>query len=88
MCILGLLMASFTTLVSGHIGTQGILYYGVGFVTLTYPILSMVSEWWVALKGMAFSLISAVSGGTGAVMPFVMQALLHAYRYRTQSRYG
>lgn len=85
MCILGLLAASFATSVSGLIATQG-LVYGLGFVTLTYPIISMVNEWWVARKGMAFGLISAASGATGAVMPFVIEALLARYGYRTTLR--
>ena len=60
--------------------------YGVGFVTLTYPIISMVDEWWIARKGMAFGLISAASGGTGAVMPFILEAMLHRYGYQTTLR--
>lgn len=82
LCIFGLLSASFATSVTGLIGTQGLLY-GLGFVTLTYPILSMVNEWWVVRKGMAFGLISAASGATGAVMPFILESLLAKYGYRT-----
>ncbi|KAI1103895.1 MFS general substrate transporter [Jackrogersella minutella] len=85
MCIFGLLAASFTSSVNGLIGTQGIMY-GVGFVTLTYPIVNMINEWWVARKGMAFGLISASSGVTGAFLPFVMEYLLQRYGYRTTLR--
>lgn len=85
MCIFGLLAASFTNSVSGLIGTQGFLY-GLGFVTLTYPIISMINEWWISRKGMAFGLISAASGATGAVMPFIMTALLEKYGYRSTLR--
>ncbi|KAI0897092.1 MFS general substrate transporter [Annulohypoxylon nitens] len=84
-CILGLVAASFSTSVGGLIGTQGIMY-GVGFVTLTYPIVSMINEWWVARKGMAFGLISASSGVTGAFLPFVMEYLLNRYGWRTTLR--
>ena len=83
--ILGLLCASFTSSVSGLIATQGFLY-GLGFVTVSYPIVSMVNEWWVVRKGMAFGLISASSGLTGAVMPFIIEALLARYGYRTTLR--
>ncbi|KAF7562857.1 hypothetical protein G7046_g1294 [Stylonectria norvegica] len=85
LCVLGLLTASFTNSVSGLIATQGFLY-GFGFVTLTYPIISMINEWWVARKGMAFGVISAASGATGAVMPFIIDALLHKYGHKTTLR--
>ncbi|KAK9242033.1 MFS general substrate transporter [Lipomyces tetrasporus] len=70
---------------NGLIGTQGLLY-GLGFVTLTYPIISMLNEWWVARKGMAFGLISASSGATGTVMPFIIESLLTKYGHRTTLR--
>ncbi|KAJ8098320.1 MFS general substrate transporter [Lipomyces tetrasporus] len=85
LCIVSLLTASFTTSVNGLIGTQGLLY-GLGFVTLTYPIISMLNEWWVARKGMAFGLISASSGATGTVMPFIIESLLTKYGHRTTLR--
>ncbi|CAK7213185.1 hypothetical protein SBRCBS47491_001716 [Sporothrix bragantina] len=84
-CILGLLAASFASSVPVLIVTQGVMY-GLGFVILTYPIISMINEWWVARKGMAFGLISAASGATGAVMPFIMTALLERYGYRITLR--
>lgn len=85
LCIVGLLTGSFADTVAGLVCTQGVLY-GVGFVTLTYPIISMVDEWWVARKGMAFGLLSAASGATGSVMPFILQAMLQRYGYRTTLR--
>lgn len=85
LCIIGLLVASFTNSVNGLIGTQGLLY-GLGFVILSYPIISMVNEWWVVRKGMAFGLISASSGVTGAFMPFIIESLLNKYGYRTTLR--
>ncbi|KAL3449066.1 MFS general substrate transporter [Aspergillus insuetus] len=85
LCVLGLLAASFTSSVNGLIGTQGLLY-GIGFVTLSYPIISMVNEWFVARKGMAFGLISASSGVTGAGMPFIIEALLQKYGHKTTLR--
>ncbi|KAK5989739.1 MFS transporter asaE-like protein [Cladobotryum mycophilum] len=85
LCILGLLAASFTSSVNGLIATQGLLY-GLGFVTLSFPIVSMINEWWVARKGMAFGLISASSGATGTVLPFILDALLIKYGHRTTLR--
>ncbi|VUC26994.1 unnamed protein product [Clonostachys rosea] len=85
MCVLGLLAASFTNSVDGLLLTQGFLY-GLGFVTLTYPIIAMLNEWWISKKGMAFGLISASSGATGAVMPFIIEALLERYGHKTTLR--
>jgi predicted MFS family arabinose efflux permease len=77
--------ASFTSTVGGLVATQGVMY-GIGFVVLTYPIISMVNEWWVLRKGMAFGLISSASGASGAVMPFVIEAMLQRYGYRVTLR--
>ncbi|KAI1205872.1 MFS general substrate transporter [Annulohypoxylon truncatum] len=81
----GLVAASFSTSVGGLIGTQGVMY-GVGFVILSYPIINMINEWWVARKGMAFGLISASSGVTGAFLPFLIEYLLNKYGWRTTLR--
>ena len=85
LCILSLLAASLATTIGGLIATQGIIY-GIGFVILTYPIISMVNEWWIARKGMAFGLISAASGGAGVVMPLILEAMLNKYGYSTTLR--
>jgi MFS family permease len=85
LCIFSLLTASFANSVGGLIATQGIMY-GLGFLILTYPIINMVSEWWIARKGMAFGLISAASGMTGVVMPLILDSLLQRYGYRTTLR--
>ncbi|KAJ3498442.1 hypothetical protein NLG97_g1125 [Lecanicillium saksenae] len=81
LCIFGLLCASFAETVSGLIGTQGIMY-GFGFMILTYPIISMLNEWWVVRKGMAFGLFSASSGLTGVAMPFIIETALGRYGQR------
>lgn len=84
-CIVVLLTASYTAFVSGLIATKGILY-GLGFVILIYPIIIMLNEWWITRKGMAFGLISASSGATGAVMPFILTAQLEKYSYHITLR--
>ncbi|KAF4632193.1 hypothetical protein G7Y89_g5938 [Cudoniella acicularis] len=76
LCILGLVAGSFANSLGGLIATQGVMY-GVGFITLTYPIISMVDEWWITRKGMAFGIIASASGAAGVVMPFVINALLN-----------
>ncbi|KAG4430985.1 hypothetical protein IFR05_013529 [Cadophora sp. M221] len=85
LCIGGLVAASFTSTVGGLIATQGMMY-GLGFVTLIYPILCMIDEWWIQRKGMAFGIISCASGASGAVMPFITSALLEKYGYKIALR--
>ena len=60
--------------------------YGVGFLILYYPILSMVNEYWVARRGMAYGILCGASGVSGSVMPFVLQAQLARYGYKTTLR--
>lgn len=84
-CILGLVAASYTSTFGGLVATQGVMY-GFGFVTLSYPIISMLNEWWIARKGMAFGLISSASGLAGIAMPFLIDSLLHRYGHRTTLR--
>jgi MFS family permease len=85
LCIIGLLAASFSSTLGGLVATQGVIY-GVGFVMLSYPIVSMLNEWWIARKGMAFGLLSASSGVTGVAMPFIIEAMLRKYGHRTTLR--
>lgn len=65
--------------------TQGVAY-GLGFLIFYYPILSMVNEYWVARRGMAYGILCGASGVSGSVMPFVLQALLAKYGYRITLR--
>ncbi|RDW63521.1 MFS general substrate transporter-44 [Coleophoma cylindrospora] len=85
LCIFGLVAGSYTSTINGLVATQGVMY-GVGFVTLTYPIISMIDEWWVARKGMAFGIISCASGASGAIMPFIISGLLNKYGHQTTLR--
>ncbi|TVY74771.1 Monocarboxylate transporter 12 [Fusarium oxysporum f. sp. cubense] len=84
-CIGGLVAGSFANTLETLILTQGVAY-GVGFLILYYPILMMVNEYWIARRGMAYGLLCGASGVSGAVMPFVVQALLSTYGYQTTLR--
>ncbi|KAJ6780997.1 hypothetical protein PWT90_09038 [Aphanocladium album] len=84
-CILGLVAGSFATTLEVLILTQGVAY-GLGFLIFYYPILHMVSEYWVARRGMAFGILCGASGISGTVMPFIVQALLARYGYATTLR--
>jgi MFS family permease len=46
----------------------------------------MVNEYWVVRRGMAYGILCGASGLSGTVMPFVIQALLTRYGYRTTLR--
>lgn len=46
----------------------------------------MVSEYWIARRGMAFGILCGASGISGTVMPFIIQALLSRYGYATTLR--
>ncbi|KAI0509761.1 major facilitator superfamily domain-containing protein [Xylaria bambusicola] len=84
-CIAGLVLGSFASTLEVLILTQGVAY-GVGFLIFYYPILSMVNEHWVTRRGMAYGILCGASGVSGSVMPFVLQALLAKYGYRTTLR--
>ncbi|KAL3475094.1 MFS general substrate transporter [Aspergillus californicus] len=82
LCISGLVAASFANTLPKLIVTQGIMY-AVGFVFIYYPLISMINEWWIVRRGMAFGIISSASGASGCVMPFILQKMLNQYGYRT-----
>lgn len=85
LCIIALLAGSFANSLGTLILTQGVLY-GIGFIIFYYPILSMVDEYWVRRRGMAYGLLCSASGVSGAATPLTIQALLHKYGHRTTLR--
>jgi hypothetical protein len=85
MCILGLIAGSFAKTLASLIVTQGIMY-GLGFLIFYYPILSMVDEFWVMRRGMAYGLLCSASGVSGTAMPLIIEALLRKYGYPTTLR--
>lgn len=85
LCIIGLVAGSFADGLGTLILTQGVLY-GIGFIIFYYPILSMVDEYWVRRRGMAYGLLCSASGVSGAVTPLSLQALLHKYGHKTTLR--
>jgi MFS family permease len=85
LCIAGLIAGSFADRLSTLILTQGVMY-GIGFIIFYYPILSMVDEFWVRRRGMAYGFLCSASGVSGAVTPLVLQALLRRFGHRTTLR--
>jgi len=51
-----LIAASFATQAWHIILTQGLLY-GLGFLLLYYPLLSLLNEWFVDNRGLAYGLL-------------------------------
>ncbi|KAJ8131188.1 hypothetical protein O1611_g2438 [Lasiodiplodia mahajangana] len=84
-CIAGLALGSFSTTLEVLILTQGVAY-GIGFLIFYYPILSMVNEYWIARRGMAYGVLCGASGVSGSVMPFILQVLLARHGYKTTLR--
>ena len=85
MCLAALVAGSFARSLPTLIITQGVMY-GVGFTIFYYPILSMVNEYWIARRGLAYGILCAASGVSGAAMPFCVDELLHKYGYPTTLR--
>jgi hypothetical protein len=55
-CIVALLSSSLGTKLWHLIVTQGLLY-GIGIVIIYYPMLSMLNEWFVKRRGLAYGLM-------------------------------
>ncbi|GJN73963.1 hypothetical protein PLICBS_008047 [Purpureocillium lilacinum] len=85
LCISGVLIGSFASTLEVLILTQGVAY-GVGFLIFYYPILSMVNEYWVLRRGMAYGLLCSASGVSGAVLPVIAETLLNKYGYKVALR--
>ncbi|KIX94174.1 uncharacterized protein Z520_10200 [Fonsecaea multimorphosa CBS 102226] len=85
LCILGVLCGSFARTVGSLIFTQGVMY-GIGFIIFYYPIISMVNEYWITRRGMAYGFLCSASGFSGIVMPLSLELLLNKYGYPTTLR--
>ncbi len=85
LCIGGLVAGSFADRLPTLILTQGVMY-GVGFIIFYYPILTMVDEYWVRRRGMAYGLLCSATGASGTVMPLMLQVLLKRFGYRITLR--
>ncbi|KAL9586847.1 MAG: hypothetical protein Q9203_003724 [Teloschistes exilis] len=80
--VLSLIAASFASTLGVLIATQGVVYT-VGITIIYWPVMSMMSEWFVKKRGLAFGIITAATGLSGIVMPFALAALLDRYGYAT-----
>jgi MFS family permease len=81
----GLIGASFAQTVSHLIITQGVLY-AMGGCIIYYPILMYIDEWFIRRKGLAYGIMWAGTGMGGLTIPFILNALLSTYGFRTTLR--
>ena len=57
-----------------------------GYLSIYYAVVSMVNEWWIARRGMAFGIILSAAGASGIAMPLIIDSLLDHYGHRTSLR--
>jgi MFS family permease len=79
-CIVSLVAASFSKTAWQLILTQG-LGYGIGFLILYYAVLSMLNEWFVERRGLAYGILFAAAGISGTGLPFLTDYLLRRLGY-------
>lgn len=82
---LSLGLGSLATNVSHLIVTQGI-FYALGGAMAWAPILFYIEEWWVRRRGFAYGVTMAGLGLSGAILPIILEWLLHSYGFRTTLR--
>ncbi|KAG9030145.1 hypothetical protein FRB95_004283 [Tulasnella sp. JGI-2019a] len=75
LCIAGLVGSAFAITPMHLIITQGILY-SLGAVTLYYPVLLLLPEWFSVKRGLAAGILFSGTGMGGALAPFLVDALL------------
>ena len=80
-----LIAASFCTSSGALLATQGVLY-AVGGLTLYFPAMYLIDEWFIARKGLAYAIIWTGTGVGGAIFPFVSDWMLSSYGFRTALR--
>ena len=83
--IVSLVAASFANNTPTLVATQGIMY-GLGELTLFFPILSMINEWFLHRRGLAYGILACSTGVSGLIFPFIITGLLGRYGFRTTLR--
>ena len=51
-----------------------------------FPVISMLNEWFVVRRGLALGIVTAATGVSGMVMPFILEILLNKYGYPSTLR--
>ena len=84
MC-LALGMSSLSNNTTHLIITQGV-FYAIGGSFAYSPCILFIDEWFNKRKGLAYGIMWAGTGLTGAILPLVMEWLLSTYGFRTTLR--
>lgn len=71
-CAMSLLISSFSTQLWHLLLTQGV-GYAVGFIFLYNPLFSMLNEWFVVKRGMAYGILSSIAGTSGLTIPYLIE---------------
>lgn len=58
----------------------------MGGLTLYFPAMYVIDEWFIARKGIAYGVVWTGTGVSGAVFPFLLHWLLSSYGFRTALR--
>ena len=82
---LSLIVASFASNTATLLATQGVMY-AIGGLTLYFPAMYVIDEWFIARKGLAFGVVWTGTGVAGATIPFLLQWLLDTHGFRTALR--
>ena len=77
--------ASFAEDVAHLMITQGVLY-GIGGAVMYAPFVICLGEWFEKRKGLAFGLLWAGTGISGACVPLIMEFGLNAFGFRMMLR--
>lgn len=82
---LSLFAASFAQNTPTLLATQGVMY-ALGGLTLYFPAMYVIDEWFIKRKGLAYGIVWTGTGVAGAIVPFLLQWLLNSYGFRTALR--
>jgi len=82
---LAMVAASYAQNTATLLATQGVMY-AIGGLTLYFPAMYVIDEWFVARKGLAYGVVWTGTGSAGAVLPFLFHWLLDSYGFRTALR--
>lgn len=79
--IIAVVSASFCNSTTTLLVTQGVLF-ALGGVFMTFTSLSILDEWFIARKGLAYGIVWAGNGIAGALLPFFFEYLLSSHGFR------
>ena len=85
LCIFSLLAGSFAQTMPALIATQGVMY-SIGELILYLPLMSIINEWFIERRSLAYGIVTCSTGITGIALPFLTEVLLTRLGYQTTLR--